>query len=175
MSALFSLIGSAAEWSWRTGRILWYNGLLGAMAGSERSVLNVGPGDDEDPSRKHRPAEVVALELQKFMLKLKGIFMDENGRGVDYKTLKESSEFAEYREKCKELRGVDLSSLSKNEKMSFFLSKTLLPFLFFFQLFLNFEFNCFSMNLVIKFVAFIHVLLVVYPRVLRQPSHKALK
>ena len=119
VTTVFSWLGSVADSTWRFSRLVWYN----AMASNERVVLNIDSEGGEDPSGKHRPADAVACDMQRFMLNLKGAFMDENGRGVDYAAIKGSSDYAEYKEKCKELRCVDISSLAKDERMAFFLSK----------------------------------------------------
>ena len=81
--------------------------------------------EDFELDREPRTAEEVAAKLQRFMLGMKGRFMQEDGKGVNYAALKESEVFADYRKMCGELQAVDLSALDPSQKIAFFLSKFL--------------------------------------------------
>ncbi|GFO35033.1 hypothetical protein PoB_006153800 [Plakobranchus ocellatus] len=71
-------------------------------------------------------ASVSAVELsrklQKTLLKLKGKFMSDDGKAVDYALMKKSPEFAEYLKEALELQKVDASNLSEIEKKVFFIN-----------------------------------------------------
>ena len=56
------------------------------------------------------------------MLKIKGSFITEEGRAVDYSALKESDLFQEYVDRTKALKAVNLGNLDQAEKIAFFLS-----------------------------------------------------
>lgn len=64
----------------------------------------------------------LSKELQRLMLKIKGSFITEEGRAVDYNALKESDLFQEYVDRTKALKAVNLRSLEQTEKIAFFLS-----------------------------------------------------
>ena len=64
----------------------------------------------------------LSKELQKLMLKIKGSFITEEGRAVDYTALKKSELFQEYVDRTQALQAVDLGSLERMEKIAFFLS-----------------------------------------------------
>ena len=87
-------------------------------AASEVGILNSG----EYPPENLLSAVELSKELQKLMLKIKGNFISEEGRAVDYNALKESDLFREYVERTKALKAVDLRSLERKEKIAFFLS-----------------------------------------------------
>ena len=87
-------------------------------AASEVQILNTG----ESPQENLLSAVELSKELQKLMLKMKGNFISEEGRAVDYSALKESDLFKEYLERTKSLKAVDLGSLERTEKIAFFLS-----------------------------------------------------
>ena len=95
--------------------------LFGAMASEERTVLN--NGDLPQSADGEATASKAAANLQCLMLQIKGTFMAEDGRGVDYAAMKASDVFREYKEECKVLRKVDIASLAGDEKMAFFLSE----------------------------------------------------
>lgn len=83
-------------------------------------VLNLA-GSEGQPSVR-RPPSAVALELQKTMLQLKGQYMSEDGREVQYSALRESPLFSEYERVARELANCDLSELREEEKKPFFIS-----------------------------------------------------
>ena len=89
-----------------------------AAMGEEPRVLNAG----ERPQESLLTAVELSKELQKLMLKIKGSFISEEGRAVDYSALSESDLFKEYVERTKALKEVDLGSLERLEKIAFFLS-----------------------------------------------------
>jgi len=64
----------------------------------------------------------LSKDLQRLMLKIKGSFITEEGRAVDYNALKESDLFQEYVDKTKALKAVNLGILELKEKIAFFLS-----------------------------------------------------
>lgn len=68
------------------------------------------------------PAISLSRDLQRLMLRMKAEHMSEDGRGVDYRGLRESQVFGEYQEKTTLLRTVDILSLEANEKLAFFIS-----------------------------------------------------
>ena len=64
----------------------------------------------------------LSKDLQRLMLKIKGSFINEEGRAVDYSALKESDLFQEYVDRTKALKAVNLGNLEQKEKTAFFLS-----------------------------------------------------
>ncbi|GFS15507.1 hypothetical protein ElyMa_006772300 [Elysia marginata] len=68
------------------------------------------------------PAVELSRKLQKTLLKLKGKFMSDDGKAVDYVGMKKSSEFADYLKEALELQRVDLSNLNEKEKKVFFIN-----------------------------------------------------
>lgn len=81
-------------------------------------VLNAGGQLQENLAS----AVDLSKELQKLMLKIKGSFITEEGRAVDYRALKESNLFQEYVDRTQALQAVNLGSLERTEKIAFFLS-----------------------------------------------------
>lgn len=81
-------------------------------------VLNAGG----QPQENLASAVDLSKELQKLMLKIKGSFITEEGRAVDYRALKESHLFQEYVDRTQTLQAVNLGSLERTEKIAFFLS-----------------------------------------------------
>ena len=69
-----------------------------------------------------RPASVVAEHLRTRILGLYESFLSDNGRAVDYEGLARSVEFAAYVRDSSELRGVDLTPLTRDEKIAFFVN-----------------------------------------------------
>ncbi|XP_050410377.1 uncharacterized protein LOC126824957 [Patella vulgata] len=64
----------------------------------------------------------LSKKLQKSMLRLKGEFMSEDGKGVAYPKLKTSPLFKEYKEDACLLQTIDLNTLSEDEKIPFFIN-----------------------------------------------------
>ena len=91
-------------------------------AASNVQILNAGEETKERPRESLVSAVELSKELQKLMLKMKGTFITEEGRAVDYTALKDSDLFREYVEITKALKQVDLGSLERTEKIAFFLS-----------------------------------------------------
>ncbi|KXJ12165.1 hypothetical protein AC249_AIPGENE9771 [Exaiptasia diaphana] len=56
------------------------------------------------------------------MLRIKGSFMSDDGRGIDYASLKNSKLFEEYQSLAHDLQGTAITVLSVEEKMAFFLN-----------------------------------------------------
>ena len=69
-----------------------------------------------------RPAEQLSVALQRHMLAMKGEYLSEDGRGVDYEKLRRSETFKSYTETAKELRLVDLYSCTELQRKAFFIS-----------------------------------------------------
>ncbi|XP_052798986.1 uncharacterized protein LOC128230606 isoform X2 [Mya arenaria] len=86
---------------------------------SSMRVLNVK--EIEDTSK--RSAVEISKEMQKTMLKLKGEFIIEDGKGVNYAGIKGSKMFKDYFENlAPQLQYVDLGMVSENEKKAFFIN-----------------------------------------------------
>ncbi len=88
---------------------------------STRRVLNA-PATTGPVGGASVSAEQLGLELQRCMLSLKGQFLAEDGRGVDYQLLRDSAEFQEYCGIAVRLNTVRLSEQSEIERKSFFIS-----------------------------------------------------
>lgn len=89
------------------------------MAVNEVRVLNEGNLSEISSSQ---PAVGLSKELQRLMLKIKGCFMSEDGRGVDYTALKTSKLFEEYQTLARDLQLIATSGMTVEEKIAFFLS-----------------------------------------------------
>ena len=86
------------------------------------NLLNDGPEEARLQSTGTDMGRDVAKQLQSLMLRLKGEFMAEDGRGVNYAGLRESELFKEYQLKSRELKSVDVGILDVAEKKCFFIS-----------------------------------------------------
>ena len=86
------------------------------------NLLNDGPEEARLQSTGTDMGRDVAKQLQSLMLRLKGEFMAEDGRGVNYAGLRESELFKEYQLKSRELKSVDVGMLDVAEKKCFFIS-----------------------------------------------------
>ena len=64
----------------------------------------------------------VGEELRKLVLSMFNQFLSPDGRFVDYKGMSKSKEFEVYEKLSAELQRVDLSQLSRNEKVAFFIN-----------------------------------------------------
>jgi len=64
----------------------------------------------------------LAVKLQKDMLKIKGEYMSEDGKSVDYVKLKNSDTFKDYVKQSCQLHHLDLTKLSVTERKAFFIS-----------------------------------------------------
>ncbi|KAL9979374.1 hypothetical protein ACROYT_G017028 [Oculina patagonica] len=85
---------------------------------NDARVLNAGGQLQENLAS----AVDLSKELQKLMLKIKGSFITEEGRAVDYTALKKSELFQEYVDRTQALQAVNLGSLERTEKIAFFLN-----------------------------------------------------
>jgi hypothetical protein len=85
---------------------------------AEIRVLNLSQTQGISPEN----GENISKGLQKLMLQIKGEFMLEEGRAVDYNGIKTSALFSKYFEQCSRLTNVDLRTLTDLEKMAFFIS-----------------------------------------------------
>ncbi|XP_041367842.1 uncharacterized protein LOC121382326 [Gigantopelta aegis] len=86
------------------------------------SVLNVDKKDSVTEKHASIAACELSKKLQKIMLRLKGEFMSEDGKKINYNRIKGSPLFAEYKQEAKQLQNVDLESLSELEKKVFFIN-----------------------------------------------------
>lgn len=91
---------------------------MSAANTNDTRVLNAG-GQLQENSLS---ALDLSKDLQRLMLKIKGSFITEEGRAVDYSALKESDLFQEYVDRTKALKTVNLGNLEQAEKIAFFLS-----------------------------------------------------
>ena len=83
---------------------------------AEVVILNLGNCKNEEG----KSAVQLSSELQKIMLKVKGDFISEDGREVDYKTLKSSEVFqTAFVSKTRQLQMVDMKTLERDEKIAF--------------------------------------------------------
>ena len=87
-----------------------------------RVALNEDPGDSNTPPTEVGVEGDVAKQLQSLMLRLKGEFMAQDGRGVNYQSLRESTLFKEYKQKSLDLKTVDVGRLNVTERKCFFIS-----------------------------------------------------
>lgn len=74
------------------------------------------------PSTTKQSVEAVGMALQHSMLSIKGQYLTENGRDVDYSKVGSSQEFSEYCEVANSVCNVDLSSCTEDERKAFFIS-----------------------------------------------------
>eukprot|EP00271_Cylindrocystis_brebissonii_P016298 TRINITY_DN396_c0_g1_i1.p1 TRINITY_DN396_c0_g1~~TRINITY_DN396_c0_g1_i1.p1 ORF type:complete len:494 (+),score=120.93 TRINITY_DN396_c0_g1_i1:438-1919(+) len=68
------------------------------------------------------PATLIGEKLRKLILAIYEEFLSEDGRQVDYKGIAKSEVFRRYVTKTQELQRVDLTSLSREEKLAFFIN-----------------------------------------------------
>ena len=88
---------------------------------SKKRVLNQAVGVASPPTTPRPPSEV-ALELQRTMLRMKGEYMAEDGKGVNYEMLTHSELFERYQSLARELEYCDPSQLDEDERKAFFIS-----------------------------------------------------
>ena len=91
-----------------------------SLSGKQR-VLNQTVGVAPPPSSPRPPSEL-ALELQRTMLNMKGEYMTEDGKGVNYEVLTHSKLFERYQSLARELEYCDPSQLNEDERKAFFIS-----------------------------------------------------
>jgi hypothetical protein len=87
---------------------------------SEVRILNLNR--TAEISREISRGEDISKRLQKLMLQIKGQFMCDEGKAVDYGGIRTSQVFSQYTEQCSRLADVDLRTLTDQEKMAFFIS-----------------------------------------------------
>ena len=92
-----------------------------SFSGKQR-VLNQTVGGAPPPSSSPRPPSELALELQRTMLHMKGEYMTEDGKGVNYEMLTHSELFERYQSLTRELEYCDPSQLNDEERKAFFIS-----------------------------------------------------
>lgn len=88
---------------------------------SAKQVLNVSD-EDEMCMTMVQPAEELSIALQRHILSMKGKYLSEDGRGVDYVKLRESETFKSYIETAKDLKLVDLYYCTEEQRKAFFIS-----------------------------------------------------
>ena len=88
---------------------------------SKQRVLNQRVGVVAPPPTP-RPPSALALELQHTMLNMKGEYMTEDGKGVNYEMLTQSELFGRYQSLARELVHCDPSQLDEDERKAFFIS-----------------------------------------------------
>lgn len=87
---------------------------------SKPRILNQNVG--VAPPATPRPPSDLALELQRTMLQMKGEYMIEDGKAVDYEKLTHSELFKHYQSLTAELVNCDPSQLDEDERKAFFIS-----------------------------------------------------
>lgn len=90
------------------------------MSSSKVRILNQDVG--VVPQTTPRPPSDLALELQSTMLQMKGEFMTEDGKGVNYEMLTRSELFKRYQGLTGELEQCNPSRLDEDERKAFFIS-----------------------------------------------------
>ena len=88
---------------------------------SEQRILNQTVGAASPPTMPRPPSEL-ALELQRTMLRMKGEYMTEDGKGVNYAMLTHSELFERYQSLARELEHCNPSKLDEDERKAFFIS-----------------------------------------------------
>lgn len=69
-----------------------------------------------------RPANDVAEDLRKLILKIFAQYLSPDGRSVDYKGIRDSSMFETYKAMARELQRVDLQDMNHGSKLAFFIN-----------------------------------------------------
>lgn len=92
------------------------------MDPSEVPEVRVLNGGDISASQPARSGLDLSKDLQKLMLRIKGSFMSDDGRGINYTALRESKLFEEYQSLSRDLQRTVINGFSVDEKMAFFLS-----------------------------------------------------
>ncbi|KAL5007512.1 hypothetical protein ScPMuIL_016318 [Solemya velum] len=87
-------------------------------SGMDVRVINTGDVLQTDALS----ANELSQKLQKSLLRLKGEFMAEDGKGVDYAKLKTGTSYTDYKKQAQLLQLVTLDQLTEDEKKSFFLN-----------------------------------------------------
>ncbi|XP_072182178.1 uncharacterized protein [Diadema setosum] len=64
----------------------------------------------------------LAVDLQKYILRLKAMFMSEDGLEVDYTRLKYSDLFTNFQGKTRELQAINLRPLTSDQRKAFFIN-----------------------------------------------------
>ena len=91
------------------------------MSSSDKKrVLNKHVGVASPPTP--RPPSELAVELQRTMLQMKGEYMTEDGKAVNYEMLTHSELFEHYQSLVGELNKCDPSRLEEDERKAFFIS-----------------------------------------------------
>ena len=86
-----------------------------------KKILNEAVPAQQDGSSSQEPVQL-AVKLQKDMLKMKGEYMSEDGKSVNYVKLKNSDTFKDYVKRTSQLHHLDLTKLSLTERKAFFIS-----------------------------------------------------
>jgi hypothetical protein len=89
---------------------------------AEIRVLNFNQNAEISCEMLAETGEDISKRLQKLMLQIKGQFMCDDGKSIDYNGIRTSEIFAEYVEESSRLVHVDLATLTDQQKMAFFIS-----------------------------------------------------
>ena len=94
---------------------------------AEIRILNLNQNAQITCGILSETGEDISKRLQKLMLQIKGQFMFDDGKAIDYNGTRNSDVFAQYLEGCSRLVNVDLEKLTDQQKMAFFISIFCLP------------------------------------------------
>ena len=89
---------------------------------AEIRILNLNQNAQITCGILSETGEDISKRLQKLMSQIKGQFMCDDGKAIDYNGTRNSKVFAQYLEECSRLVNVDLEKLTDQQKMSFFIS-----------------------------------------------------
>ena len=87
-------------------------------SGLNSSALNA----DKVNECAQRKAGEVAEDMRKMILQIFNAFLSKDGKKVDYKGIKNSSMFQDYKSIARELQRVDLKEFSRKDKLAFFIN-----------------------------------------------------
>merc|ERR1712126_773471 len=86
--------------------------------GNTMNILNKSPSD----STSNTSASDVAASLQRMILRLKGKYLSEDGKSVDYQGLRNDDLFLEFENHVDQLYTVNLDELNEAQLKSFFIN-----------------------------------------------------
>ena len=85
-------------------------------------LTGIALNTDQVNNCAQRKAEDVAEDLRKLILQIFAAFLSPDGKSVNYKGIKESQMFENYKAMARELQRVDLKELSREAKLAFFIN-----------------------------------------------------
>jgi glutaredoxin len=88
------------------------------LADERSKALNAGSVSQCEPESP----EATANGLRRLVLAIYEEFLSEDGRHVDYTGIAQSEAFVRYKARARELQRLDLSPMTRNEKLSFFVN-----------------------------------------------------